>query len=83
MEIGFQLALGCDIDRAPEVVYSDGLDLARRVGIDDYNDKTETEWLREFTGEAVGSGMLQPVPLGDSRFRCLPCKSSWLHWSAR
>lgn len=27
------VALGCDIDRAPEVVYSDGLDLARRVGI--------------------------------------------------
>ncbi len=27
------VALGCDIDRAPEVVYSDGLDLGRRVGI--------------------------------------------------
>ena len=27
------VALGCDIDRASEVVYSDGLDLARRVGI--------------------------------------------------
>ena len=27
------VALGCDIDRAPEVIYSDGLDLARRVGI--------------------------------------------------
>ena len=27
------VALGCDIDRAAEVVYSDGLDLARRVGI--------------------------------------------------
>ncbi len=28
-------------------------DLARRVGIDDYNDKTETEWLRELTADAV------------------------------
>ncbi len=27
------VALGCDIDRAGEVVYSEGLDLARRVGI--------------------------------------------------
>ncbi len=27
------VALGCDIGRADEVVYSDGLDLARRVGI--------------------------------------------------
>ena len=27
------VALGCDIDRAGEVVYSDGLDLTRRVGI--------------------------------------------------
>ncbi len=27
------VALGCDIDRAPEVVYADGLDLGRRVGI--------------------------------------------------
>ncbi len=27
------VALGCDIDRASEVVYSDGVDLARRVGI--------------------------------------------------
>jgi len=28
-------------------------DLAARVGINDYNDKTETEWLRELTSDAV------------------------------
>ncbi|MBT6911843.1 MAG: molybdopterin-dependent oxidoreductase, partial [Rhodospirillaceae bacterium] len=28
-------------------------DLAERVGIEGYNDKTETEWLKEFTGDAV------------------------------
>jgi anaerobic dimethyl sulfoxide reductase subunit A len=28
-------------------------DLARRVGIDDYNDKSEMAWLRELTSEAV------------------------------
>lgn len=28
-------------------------DLATRVGIDDYNDKSETEWLRELTRDAV------------------------------
>ena len=28
-------------------------DLARRVGIAGYNDKTETEWLRELTADAV------------------------------
>jgi anaerobic dimethyl sulfoxide reductase subunit A len=28
-------------------------DLARRVGIDDYNDRTEAEWLRELTRDAV------------------------------
>jgi anaerobic dimethyl sulfoxide reductase subunit A len=28
-------------------------DLARRVGIEDYNDRTEEEWLRELTREAV------------------------------
>jgi anaerobic dimethyl sulfoxide reductase subunit A len=29
-------------------------DLARRVGIDDYNDRTEADWLRELTRDAVG-----------------------------
>jgi anaerobic dimethyl sulfoxide reductase subunit A len=29
-------------------------DLARRVGIEDYNDKTEEQWLRELTADAVG-----------------------------
>jgi anaerobic dimethyl sulfoxide reductase subunit A len=29
-------------------------DLAARVGINDYNDKTEFEWLRELTSDAVG-----------------------------
>jgi anaerobic dimethyl sulfoxide reductase subunit A len=29
-------------------------DLAARVGIDDYNNKTEFEWLRELTSDAVG-----------------------------
>src|SRR6476619_891977 len=28
-------------------------DLARRVGIEDYNDKSETDWLRELTKDAV------------------------------
>src|SRR5947208_8606048 len=28
-------------------------DLAARVGVADYNDKTETEWLRELTADAV------------------------------
>jgi anaerobic dimethyl sulfoxide reductase subunit A len=28
-------------------------DLARRVGIEDYNDKSEQEWLRELTADAV------------------------------
>jgi anaerobic dimethyl sulfoxide reductase subunit A len=28
-------------------------DLARRLGIDGYNDKTEDEWLREFTGGSI------------------------------